>query len=168
MLSVARLRSGAKIQMPSGSAITIANSRAMTSGKSRTPSRCPEDHRGQYDNEQRSGQRVGQHIDHEAGSGTGIRHGPATDGAYIQTQGFLRGLSAPRTRLGRPGLRRLADPRTASRPQTRTIGPDDDPDFLRRLGHGTIPAPSSRAEFRTGRCADACRKTLGNHCCQLD
>jgi hypothetical protein len=24
----------------------------------------------------------------------------------------------------------------ASRPKTRTIGPDDDPDFLRRLGHG--------------------------------
>ncbi|WP_197040318.1 hypothetical protein [Mycobacterium sp. URHB0044] len=23
-----------------------------------------------------------------------------------------------------------------SRPKTRTIGPDDDPDFLRRLGHG--------------------------------
>ncbi len=41
MLAVARRRSGAKIQMPSGSAITIANSRAMTSGKSRTPSRCP-------------------------------------------------------------------------------------------------------------------------------
>ncbi|HEV7419091.1 MAG TPA: hypothetical protein VGO30_04520 [Mycobacterium sp.] len=25
---------------------------------------------------------------------------------------------------------------TASRPKSRTIGPDDDPDFLRRLGHG--------------------------------
>jgi hypothetical protein len=24
----------------------------------------------------------------------------------------------------------------ASRPKTRVIGPDDDPDFLRRLGHG--------------------------------
>ena len=24
----------------------------------------------------------------------------------------------------------------ADRPKTRTIGPDDDPDFLRRLGHG--------------------------------
>jgi hypothetical protein len=24
----------------------------------------------------------------------------------------------------------------ANRPKTRTIGPDDDPDFLRRLGHG--------------------------------
>ena len=25
---------------------------------------------------------------------------------------------------------------TAARPKTRVIGPDDDPDFLRRLGHG--------------------------------
>ena len=25
---------------------------------------------------------------------------------------------------------------TAVRPKTRVIGPDDDPDFLRRLGHG--------------------------------
>lgn len=25
---------------------------------------------------------------------------------------------------------------TANRPRTRTIGPDDDPDFLSRLGHG--------------------------------
>jgi hypothetical protein len=24
----------------------------------------------------------------------------------------------------------------AARPKTRVIGPDDDPDFLRRLGHG--------------------------------
>ncbi|MDT5104388.1 MAG: hypothetical protein QOI25_1901 [Mycobacterium sp.] len=24
----------------------------------------------------------------------------------------------------------------ANRPKSRTIGPDDDPDFLRRLGHG--------------------------------
>jgi hypothetical protein len=28
---------------------------------------------------------------------------------------------------------------TASRPKTRVIGPDDDPDFLRRLGHGDNP-----------------------------
>jgi hypothetical protein len=29
-----------------------------------------------------------------------------------------------------------------SRPRTRVIGPDDDPDFLRRLGHGdTNPLP---------------------------
>jgi hypothetical protein len=28
---------------------------------------------------------------------------------------------------------------TASRPRTRTIGPDDDPDFLRRLGHDPRP-----------------------------
>ena len=26
----------------------------------------------------------------------------------------------------------------ANRPKTRTIGPDDDPDFLRRLGHGDL------------------------------
>jgi hypothetical protein len=30
---------------------------------------------------------------------------------------------------------------TASRPRTRVIGPDDDPDFLRRLGHGDSPRP---------------------------
>jgi len=28
---------------------------------------------------------------------------------------------------------------TAARPKTRVIGPDDDPDFLRRLGHGDNP-----------------------------
>ncbi|MDT5154367.1 MAG: hypothetical protein QOI01_6100 [Mycobacterium sp.] len=28
---------------------------------------------------------------------------------------------------------------TASRPKTRTIGPDDDPDFLNRLNHGKDP-----------------------------
>ncbi len=27
----------------------------------------------------------------------------------------------------------------ASRPRTRTIGPDDDPDFLNRLNHGNDP-----------------------------
>ncbi len=33
---------------------------------------------------------------------------------------------------------------TAGRPpRTRTIGPDDDPDFLRRLGHGDNPRPNS-------------------------
>lgn len=30
---------------------------------------------------------------------------------------------------------------TVSRPKTRVIGPDDDPDFLRRLGHGDNPRP---------------------------
>jgi hypothetical protein len=30
---------------------------------------------------------------------------------------------------------------TANRPRSRTIGPDDDPDFLRRLGHGDNPRP---------------------------
>lgn len=29
----------------------------------------------------------------------------------------------------------------ASRQKTRVIGPDDDPDFLRRLGHGDNPRP---------------------------
>ena len=28
---------------------------------------------------------------------------------------------------------------SASRSKTRVIGPDDDPDFLRRLGHGDSP-----------------------------
>jgi hypothetical protein len=31
--------------------------------------------------------------------------------------------------------------RAAARPKTRVIGPDDDPDFLRRLGHGDNPRP---------------------------
>ncbi|MET0756729.1 MAG: hypothetical protein ABWY39_01760 [Mycobacterium sp.] len=30
---------------------------------------------------------------------------------------------------------------TAASPKTRTIGPDDDPDFLRRLGRGDNPRP---------------------------
>ena len=30
---------------------------------------------------------------------------------------------------------------TANRPKTRVIGPDDDPEFLRRLGHGDNPRP---------------------------
>ncbi|WP_142282082.1 MULTISPECIES: hypothetical protein [unclassified Mycobacterium] len=29
--------------------------------------------------------------------------------------------------------------RSQARPKTRVIGPDDDPDFLRRLGHGDNP-----------------------------
>jgi len=29
----------------------------------------------------------------------------------------------------------------AARPKTRVIGPDDNPDFLRRLGHGDNPRP---------------------------
>ncbi len=28
---------------------------------------------------------------------------------------------------------------SGSRPKTRVIGPDDDPEFLRRLGHGDNP-----------------------------
>jgi hypothetical protein len=31
---------------------------------------------------------------------------------------------------------RLTRMTAAARPKTRVIGPDDDPDFLRRLGHG--------------------------------
>jgi hypothetical protein len=30
---------------------------------------------------------------------------------------------------------------SSSRPRTRTIGPDDDPDFLRRLGREDNPRP---------------------------
>jgi hypothetical protein len=30
---------------------------------------------------------------------------------------------------------------SSSRPKTRVIGPDDDPDFLRRLGQGDNPRP---------------------------
>lgn len=30
---------------------------------------------------------------------------------------------------------------SGSQPRTRVIGPDDDPDFLRRLGHGDNPRP---------------------------
>ena len=63
-----------------------------------------------------------------------------TDGAYIQTKEVfvayllltivLAGLIYAGWRLTRM---------TAARPKTRVIGPDDDPDFLRRLGHGDNP-----------------------------
>jgi len=47
--------------------------------------------------------------------------------AYLLLIFVLAGLIYAGVRLARM---------TASRPKTRTIGPDDDPDFLRRLGHG--------------------------------
>jgi hypothetical protein len=96
-----------------------------------------EDHRGQDHYEQQAGQDVAQHINHEAGSGPTLRHGPSLPTrAYIQIQEVfsvayllltlvLAGLAYAGWRLTRL---------TAARPRTRVIGPDDDPDFLRRLG----------------------------------
>ena len=46
---------------------------------------------------------------------------------YLLLIVILAGLAYTTWRL----VRAIAD-----RPKTRTIGPDDDPDFLRRLGHG--------------------------------
>jgi len=64
-----------------------------------------------------------------------------TDGAYIHTKEVfvtflllilvLAGLIYAGWRLTRMTA--------AARPKTRVIGPDDDPDFLRRLGHGDNP-----------------------------
>jgi len=34
---------------------------------------------------------------------------------------------------------RAFGPQSASRPATRVVGPDDDPEFLRRLGPGASP-----------------------------
>jgi hypothetical protein len=42
-----------------------------------------EDHRGQYDDEQQSGQHVGKHVDNEAGSRARLRHGPSLPTARI-------------------------------------------------------------------------------------
>jgi hypothetical protein len=69
-------------------------------------------------------------------------HGPEpTDGAYIYGKEvfvlqfvllvvILAGLAYGAWRLVRA---------TANRPRTRTIGPDDDPEFLNRLNHGKDP-----------------------------
>jgi hypothetical protein len=98
-----------------------------------------EDHRGQNDDEQQAGQDIAQHVNHEAGSGPAVRHGPSLPTrAYIQIKEVfsvaflfltlvLAGLAYAGWRLTRL---------TAARPTTRVIGPDDDPDFLRRLGPG--------------------------------
>ena len=60
-----------------------------------------------------------------------------TDGAYIQIKEVfvayllltlvVAGLIYAGWRVARI---------TVARPKTRVVGPDDDPDFLRRLGHG--------------------------------
>jgi hypothetical protein len=106
---------------------------------------APEDERCQYDNECKAGQRVGQHVDDEAGSGARLRHGLSlptarifTDKevfcvAYLLLVVVLAGLIYIGWRLTRA---------TSGGPRTRTIGPDDDPDFLRRLGPGDNPRPS--------------------------
>ena len=52
--------------------------------------------------------------------------------AYVLLTLILAGLAYAGWRLTRL---------TASRPTTRTIGPDDDPDFLRRLRDGDNPRP---------------------------
>jgi hypothetical protein len=141
MLAVARRRSGAKIQMPSGSAITIANAEDDERYPHPEQVPTPEDHCSQDDDKQQPGQNVEQHVNHEAGSGARLRHGPSLPTArifrsrrfcvaYLLLVLVLAGLIYVGWRLTRA---------TASRPKTRTIGPDDDPDFLRRLGHGDSP-----------------------------
>ena len=146
MLAVARRRSGANSQMPSGRAMTIANSSATTSGKSRMPSRCPPPKitAGQHDDQQQAGQRVDQHVERPGGiRAESVRHGPSLPTARIFNEGgfcvrilllvvILAGLAY--------GAGGWCAP-TANRPKTRTIGPDDDPDFLRRLGHGDNADP---------------------------
>ena len=52
--------------------------------------------------------------------------------AYLLLTFVLAGLAYVGWRLTRV---------TAGGPKTRVIGPDDDPDFLRRLGHGDNPRP---------------------------
>jgi hypothetical protein len=47
--------------------------------------------------------------------------------AYLLLTFVLAGLAYAGWRLARAAV---------NRPKTRVIGPDDDPDFLRRLGHG--------------------------------
>jgi hypothetical protein len=104
----------------------------------------PEDHCCQDDDEYQPGQDVDQHINDKAGSGSELRHGPSLQTArvYSDKGGFcvaylllmlvLAGLIYAGWRLTRA---------TVGRPKTRVIGPDDDPDFLRRLGHGDNPRP---------------------------
>ena len=72
MLAVARRRSGANNQMPSGSAITIANSSGHHEGELAHTEQVSdaEDRRGQDDDQQQSGRDVGEHIDNEPGSGS--------------------------------------------------------------------------------------------------
>ena len=105
----------------------------------------PEDDSGQDGNEQKAGQHIGQHIDDEAGSGARLRHGLSlptarifTDKevfcvAYLLLVVVLGGLIYIGWRLTRA---------TAARPRPRTIGPDDDPDFLRRIGPEDKPRPN--------------------------
>ena len=52
--------------------------------------------------------------------------------AYLLLTLVLTGLAYAGWRLTRLG---------GASPKARTIGPDDDPDFLRRLGHGDNPRP---------------------------
>src|SRR3954453_4767055 len=140
MLAVARRRSGAKSQIPSGSAMTNANKIATTSGKSRRPSRCPAPKISAV-NTATSSRRARVYA---STSIMRLDRGSRSDTArayprrvYSDQGGFcvaflllilvLAGLIYVGWRLTRM---------TAGRPKTRVIGPDDDPDFLRRLGHG--------------------------------
>ncbi len=139
--AVARRRSGANSQMPSGSATTIANSSATTSGKSRTPSSSSSRRRSPRSATTTSSSRAAAYATtsrtrRDPGTLRQTRPEP-TDGAYIQIKEVLRGLSAPDVvwpRLVYAGWRLVRAQR--HRPKTRVIGPDDDPEFLRRLGHG--------------------------------
>jgi hypothetical protein len=102
-----------------------------------------DDQCGQGRHQQQAGRGVRHHVDHEAACGRALRHGSEpTDGAYIRNKEVsvaylvlllvLAGLIYVGWRLMRAN---------ASRPRRRVIGPDDDPDFLRRLRDGDNPRP---------------------------
>jgi hypothetical protein len=70
-----------------------------------------------------------------------VGHGPSLPTrAYIQIKEVFSVASFLVLTLVLAGLAyagwRLTRMTAAARPKTRTIGPDDDPDFLRRLGRG--------------------------------
>jgi hypothetical protein len=96
-----------------------------------------EDHCREHDHEQQPGQDVDQYIQQETRSGPILRHETErTDGAYIHFKEVFVAyllLIVVLAVLIYAGWRVM---RAANRPKTRVIGPDDDPDFLRRLGHG--------------------------------
>src|SRR5262245_30361293 len=110
------------------------------------------DHRGQDSDEEQAGQRVCGHVHREARSWAAIGHETSLPtGAYIQTKEVfcvaylllifvLAGLAYVGYRLTRV---------SAGRPKTRVIGPDDDPDFLRRLGNGNNRSEEHTSELQS-------------------
>jgi hypothetical protein len=97
---------------------------------------APQDRRRQHGDEEQPGHGVGDHVEGEAGTGTSIvRHDPSLPTARILTGRrfyvafvLLVIVIAALVYVGWRVVRAAA-----KRPQTRVIGPDDDPDFLRRI-----------------------------------